>query len=316
MSFSLPLLSITLNGFKFSSNLHWSFDHRIGTNWTFKTPQTTDVNITLSIPKWLPPCPWYSRPQTSSSHCALRSICYIPRETPRYFHCDICLRAAFTSRFISFPRKGLRGSAACLELQLSYIYPVCVPRLSNPGESFDKRTESVGLFIWRNASLWYGSGVASYLQTYPSLYSIYTVSWAVRGWRGWQIHRFQRGNGRLVCWLGWLICLALDTSNTNWCTNIMHLEQRVLGPVVAAEATIWEPSQISADDNRSSRPLSIPHESSACVRAITPWTQKSAGHEWGFVPVPLRLQDDCMVDTPRGSIVTLDVLEIYTLQRN
>ncbi|KAJ9483727.1 hypothetical protein VN97_g9679 [Penicillium thymicola] len=43
-------------------------------------------------------------------------------------------------------------------------------------------------------------------------------------------------------------------------------------------------------------------------------TQKSAGYEWGLVPVPLKLQDDCMVDTPMGSIVTLDVVK-YTPYR-
>ncbi|KOS40897.1 hypothetical protein ACN38_g8229 [Penicillium nordicum] len=97
----------------------------------------------------------------------------------------------------------------------------------------------------------------------------------------------------------------------------MNRGKESLAPWQLLKCPSENPSQVSADDNRSYRPLSIPHEPSACVRAIIDHClehKKSAGHEWGLVPVPLKLQDDCMVDTPMGSIVTLDVVK-YTSYR-
>ncbi|KAJ5237820.1 hypothetical protein N7489_007911 [Penicillium chrysogenum] len=58
-----------------------------------------------------------------------------------------------------------------------------------------------------------------------------------------------------------------------------------------------------ADDDESYYgTLSIPHEPSACVRAIVACEVGWPRMETGLVPEPFKSQDDCMTDTPMGSV--------------
>lgn len=88
--------------------------------------------------------------------------------------------------------------------------------------------------------------------------------------------------------------------------NITHLD-RILGPPWQLLKRLYEnhPRYPADDDGSYYRTLSIPHEPSACVRAIVAWEVGWPRMGTGLVPEPLKLQDDCMTDTPMAALLLM-----------